>query len=214
MRIGWSFSKYLLQRSAAAKMILPLCVLMLQACGSPQPETEVFSLRPSYFEPDEETEGLTITLQVRPLSAPAIYGDQRMVWRSSRESRALQSMDQRLWSESPSRLLQGEIIRCLTSSGAFERVVPADVQVDYDFALSGEVRDLVLEIDDGNYEAVIALDLFATQRRPRRLVWSGSYREAKSVGGQRAQDFVTAVESGLEDLCAVITHDLKLALSG
>ena len=121
-------------------------------------------------------------------------------------------MDKRLWSEAPPRLIQTEIMKCLSASKVVESVIPADVQVDFDYALSGEVRELLVETQGERHQAIVAFDVFVTQRRPRRLLWSGSYRHREDTGDQTAQGFVNAVERTLETLCVQMTTDLRNAL--
>ena len=157
--------------SSLAGLILLPGVLILAACGT-GPDVETFTIRANYPGPVPGTEILPVTLQVKPLSAPTLYGDQRFIWRSSAETRALKTMDKRLWSEAPPRLIQTEIMMCLSASKVVESVIPADVQVDFDYALSGEVRELLVETQWERHQAIVAFDVFVTQRRPRRLLWS------------------------------------------
>ena len=95
----------------------------------------------------------------------------------------------------------GQLFSCLDGAEAAEAVVPNSVPVAIDFALSGEIERLELQVGARRSTAVIQVTLYLTNRRTRELLWSQRFDYAEPLAKSTPEATAGAFGEAMTKLC-------------
>ncbi|HMB76272.1 MAG TPA: ABC-type transport auxiliary lipoprotein family protein [Kiloniellaceae bacterium] len=180
--------------------LLSLALATLAACGSPPQETRTFTLELADV-PLQRGPALPGTLQVQNFSSAAVYGDRRLAWRDMGEPQQIHLYNQYLWSSAPPQLFQQELFRCLAGTQAADSVIPGSVPVAIDYALTGDIERLELQLGARGTAAVLRVTLYLTDRRSRELLWSEQLGYREPIPSNTPEDTATAFGEAMTKLC-------------
>jgi len=180
--------------------LLALLAAILTACSSPPQETRIFTMELADI-PLARGNPLPGTLQVQSLSSATVYADRRLAWRDMAEPQQIHLYNQYLWSSAPPRLFQEELFRCLDGAKAAEAVIPNSVPVAVDYALTGEIERLELQISAHRTTAALQATLYLTDRRNRELVWSQHFEYREPATSKTPEATASAFSEAMTKLC-------------
>jgi ABC-type uncharacterized transport system auxiliary subunit len=180
--------------------LLGLLSIILAACGSAPPESRIFTMELADV-PLVRGTPLPGTLQVQSISSATVYGDRRLAWRDMGEPQQIHLYSRFLWSSPPPQLLQERLFRCVAGAKAAEQVIPTSVPVAIDFALTGEIERLELQVAARQTAAVLRVTLFLTDRRSRELLVSKPFAYLEPVPGKSPEDTAVAFSEAMTKLC-------------
>ena len=185
-------------------------LLLLQGCGTPVPETRVFTVDADYgFIQGKETVH-PVTLQVQSFTSSDVYSDRRIAWRENGSPYQVRLMDNNLWGSAPPRLAQDQLAECIADSGLYRNVLTDGVAVQIDQVMNGELRRLEFLTDGQTISgAVLEINLVLTGRRPRELMWQGSFRYDVPVAANSADAAVDAVIEAFRQFCTELVGTLE-----
>ena len=172
----------------------------LTACSSPPQETRIFTME-LVDVPLALGTPLPGTLQVQSLSSATVYADRRLAWRDMAEPQQIHLYNQYLWSSAPPRLFQEELFRCLDGAQAAQAVIPNSVAVAVDYALTGKIERLELQLAARRTSAVIQVTLYLTNRRSRELLWSQHCEYIEPIADKTPEATASAFGEAMTKLC-------------
>lgn len=195
-------------RIAIGRTLAAMALLALAACGGGE-RPRVYALDPSFALEARSRPALPGVLQVPPLTSPQPYAARPLAWRDMAVPYEVRHMDDRLWAETPPRLLQGHVRQCLERAAVAERVLPDGIAVEIDFLLNGEIERFELQVTDGVHKAVLAANFVLSRRKPRALLWQGRIATETTARDSSAAATLAAFTANVESLC----QELAAALS-
>jgi len=201
-------------RQGLGAALLGTAMALLAACSSPPPETRIFTMELADV-PLARGTPLPGALQVQGFSSATVYGDRRLAWRDMGEPQQIHLYNQFLWSSAPPQLFQEQLFRCLSEAQVAQEVVPNAVPVAIDFALTGTVERLELQIAAKHTAAAVHVTLYLTNRRTRELLWGKRLEYLEPVPSNTPEDAATAFSEAMTKLCydtAGLLRDTAAAL--
>ena len=153
-------------------------------------------------------------LSVAPLRASGLVGATPLVYRDPKEPGEIFRYGYHHWIESPTLMMQSELIRFLRGAGVAEAVVSTAVSTKADYHLLGRIRHLeqVVGGEGGSY-VVVEVELNLTEGSDRELLFHGSYREERPAPGDvqdAAAEMSRAVGAVLERFLAELSEASEL----
>lgn len=172
-----------------------LTVVGLLAVGCSERPIKYYQVRyPTKTEPGPGAINATIT--VRPFDASRLYLDNRVVygWSNSPEIGMYQY---HRWVDPPVHILQTELVRGLSASGAFKAVYTVERGSGGRFLLGGDLHDFK-EVDDAKIVARLNYDVQLHDRKTGTIIWEYSYNHDEPVAEKTVTSFVIAMEKNLQ----------------
>ncbi len=170
-------------------------------------------MRPSrYYQLDIPTITPTpgthpVVLIIGHLSAPHLYRDDRLVYRSG--SLELGTYQYHRWVEPPTDMLEGMLLRMLRDSGRYRSVQLQRSNTRGDFILRGHLHQLE-EVSASRPVARVAFDIELFDVKTGSSVWSKAYSQDEPVKGKDVPSVVEAfnrnVQRGLEQVLSGMDH--------
>lgn len=182
--------------------------LLLAACGPVSEDVRIYSLDPPTVANAFDQPPLRGTLMVNPPASESVYADRRLAWRDLDDPLRLHQMNRRLWSLTPPRMVQQQLLNCLANRRIADHVVPPGVPARVDYSLNGTLERFEAEVRDGAAEIVMVVELYLTQRHDRRIALQRRFTYRVPISEAKVEAMVRGYSSALNHLCAEASQAL------
>jgi ABC-type uncharacterized transport system auxiliary subunit len=169
--------------------------------------TSCGAARPSrYYEldlpaaPPPATNTYDVSLLVGRLSAPHLYRDDRIVYRTGQTQ--IGTYEYHRWAEPPTDMLESMLLRMLRASGKYRTVQRLASNTQGDYILRGRLYQME-EADSPALAARVSFELELYEKKSGTVVWTHFYSHDEPVSGKQVPDVVQGfnrnVQSGLAE---------------
>ncbi|MFQ5785542.1 MAG: ABC-type transport auxiliary lipoprotein family protein [Alphaproteobacteria bacterium] len=150
-------------------------------------------------------------VSVAPLDADGLLRERPLLYSLSQNGNEVRQYDYYYWTDSPTRMLQSQMVAYLQRSGLARSVVTPALQVSADYEVKGRIKRFERLLGDGPPRVVAELDLALVALDDSRLVVNGSYA-AEIDSADDSMD--AAVDALNEALAAILDQFLANAARG
>lgn len=185
--------------------------LLLAACGgaNPAPPDAFYRLQVSLPAQNNDRPVLPGTLQVRALDGDGLVRGRALLYTRADEGEVVRQHNYHHWADSPSRLLQNQLVAFLKDSDIANSVVTPDMRVRADYELIGRIQRLDRVFGPSGSSAVAALELAVVRQSDRKLVLVDTYRAQISSDDDSVDASVQAMNAALEQIFTTFISDLS-----
>ena len=156
----------------------------LAGCAAgPAPSDHFYRLEAVPPSATLESPALLGTLEVRRLGSDALTGERPLLYSESGDSSQLHRHDYHRWADSPTTMIQAELVAYLRAAAAASVVATPDMRVEADWVVSGRIVRLERVLGGSPPRVVVELQLSVVREKGRELVLLESYREELEAGG-------------------------------
>lgn len=187
-------------QSAAAVLLLAGAA----GCGAAHP-SKYYTLELPADSPSA-TNRFPVSLLVGHISAPHLFRDDKIVYRSGKEQ--LGTYAYQRWAEPPTDMLEEMLVRQLRGSGRFQSVERLASSARGDYILRGHLSRLE-ETDSHGIQASFALELELFHPKTSTTVWDHFYSHDEPVAGKTVPDVVAALNRNVQRGLAELTANLE-----
>jgi ABC-type uncharacterized transport system auxiliary subunit len=136
-------------------------------------------------------------LSIATLDGDGLVKARPVLFTNHGQSHAVRQHNYHFWADSPTRLLQAELVSYMRRRGVAISVVTPQMRVRADYELVGKIRRLERILGKSVYHVVVELDLAVIRQSDRRLIVEDSYSvKIKSSDGS-VQASVAALNEAL-----------------
>lgn len=192
------------------RTILPaliLCLGMLNACGAARPSKFYQLTAPGNAIPGVDPAPYPVTLLLGRITTSDLYRGDQIVYTST--GQAMGTYEYHKWSEPPSEMIDGVLLRELQMSGQYQNVYPLGSDVHGEYLLRGQLYDL-REVDGKALAARVAFEFDLRDIKAGTTVWSHYYSHDEPVSGKDVSAVVAAmdrnVQAGLSEVMDGLDH--------
>lgn len=175
-------------------------ILGLSGClGSSQPVPPDNYYRLTVEAPTDRTAqpSLPGVLSIGALDGDGLVRARPLLFANTNKSHAVRQHNYHYWADSPTRLLQAELVSYMRRRGAAISVVTPKMRVRSDYELVGKIKRLERIMGDSTYRVAVEMDLAVIRQSDRHLIVEDSYLvEIKSQDGS-VQSSVAALNQAL-----------------
>ena len=168
-------------------------IILLASCGAAKPihyyGLEQPTVAASAAQPHP------VTLMVGHFTAPNVYRDTRMVYRTG--ANQMDIYEGQRWSEPPALMVKQMLIGVLRSSGRYRSVHQTGSNAQGDYILRGSI-DHFEEVDAGTLGARVAIDTDLFDPATGATIWTHHYEQSEAASGKTIQDVVAAINRDVE----------------
>ena len=185
-------------RSWLRTVLIVAIAALATSCGATRPS--------KYYEldlppaPRAATNTYDVSLLVGRLSAPHLYRDDRIVYRTGQTQ--IGTYEYHRWAEPPTDMLESMMLRMLRASGKYRTVQRQASNTQGDYILRGRLYQME-EVDSPSLATRVSFELELYEKKSGTVVWSHFYAHDEPVSGKEVPDVVQAfnrnVQSGLAE---------------
>ncbi len=185
-----------------------LGVVGLAGCGGAARPSNYYQLAVPAMPPVAAgADAYPVALLVGRLTAPHLYRDDRIVYRTGAER--LGTYEYHRWAEPPTEMLEAILLRMLRQSGRYQTVQLQRSNARGDFIVHGRLQSFE-EISGEPIRARVALEIELFEVKSGTTVWSQFYSHDEPVNGKDVSAVVEAldrnVQQGMAQITAGIDH--------
>ena len=190
---------------AIAALVLGGC----QLASEPTPVDHFYRL--SIADPPAGGTSLAGTVLVDRLDADGLMRERPVIYSADGGRLSLAQHEYDFWIEPPARLLQGELVRYLRTSGIARSIVTPELRVPSDFEVVGAVRRFERLIDRPGPCVSVRLDLALIDRNGDRPRVVESYAAETDCEDTSIGASVVAFNQALSQIFAAFLADIRQA---
>lgn len=188
----------------AVGILLAALPALTVACGAGKP-IHYYSLEYPAPAPSQ-AEPLPVALMIGRFSAPIVYRDTRLLYRSGPNQ--VDIYEQQRWAEPPAELVREMLLRLLRASGRYRTVQLAGTNVHGDYLVRGRVLHFE-EVDTPSLSARVAIEAELYDPAKGMTVWSHLYEQDEPVSGKDVPSVVAAVNRNVQRGLGEISASLE-----
>jgi len=199
-----------LKESAMKNMLvvvgsISVAVALLAGCGAARP-SHYYQLSALKETPRPEVGAaqFPVTILVSPFQTSHLYREDRIVYSSGHEEMGLYQYAR--WTEPPSEMLHGIIVRQLRGSGRYKEIYSMRSSSRGDYMLRGHLYDLKEVSTGSGLVARVTFEAELVDTKTRSTLWTHPYTHDEPVASKDVAAVVAAlnrnVQSGVGDLVA------------
>ncbi|MFY9584382.1 MAG: ABC-type transport auxiliary lipoprotein family protein [Candidatus Acidiferrales bacterium] len=180
-----------------------LGVVGLAGCGGAARPSNYYQLAvPASPPPATGTEVYPVALLMGRLTAPHLYRDDRIVYRTGGEQ--MGTYEYHRWAEPPTEMLEAILLRMLRQSGRYQTVQLLRSNSRGDFIIRGRLHNFD-EIAGKPILARVALEIELFEIKSGTTVWSQFYSHDEPVKSKEVPAVVEALDRNVRQGMAQIT---------
>jgi len=187
-------------RQVIAVLSLALVVGALAGCGATRPSKYYQLEVPQVPSAAGGRDPYPVALLVGRLTAPHLYRDDRIVYRTGPQ---LGTYQYHRWAEPPTEMLEAVLLRTLRASGHYRTVQSLRSNARGDYIIRGRLQNLE-EVSGGSLAARVTFEIELYEIKTGTTVWSQFYSRDEPVNGKGVAEVVAAldrnVQRGLEQI--------------
>jgi len=181
----------------AGAVLAALAFGILCGCGGASRPIKYYQLTlPGAMAPPTTAPPVPVTIVVRPLLAPTLYRDNRLVY--SVGNQQMGTYEYERWVGPPPELIQDVLLRELRSSGHYAGVYTPEGKAAGDYALRGRLYDFSEHDSGGNLVARLTMDLELSNTKTGATVWQRYYTHDEPVSAKTVPDVVAALDRNVQ----------------
>jgi ABC-type uncharacterized transport system auxiliary subunit len=174
-------------------LLVSLLALSLSGCVSSKP-IRYYTLK-APAAPALPAGTHTVSLLVASVSGPEIFRDTPIAYRVG--ANEIGTYQYRRWVEPPVEMLQGNLIRLLSSSGNYQSVASVGSTLEGQFVVRGKLYDFE-EVDGASITGLVSMEFELYERKSGKVVWSHFYSQSEPVQSKEISAIVTALDVNLD----------------
>lgn len=190
----------LTRRSAIAS------TLALAACSADPVPTDTFYRIGSPNPPARAGGRIKGVVEIPPLRGEGVVNERAILYRVS--DTQLRQYSYHFWSDTPSAMIQNELIAALRSAGAFDAVVKPEMKSNRDFEVVGHIKKLEHDVTGGRSQAVAEIELAVRRVSGDAPVLMKTYAASASATGSSVSAAVDAFAEAIGKIAAEFVADL------
>ena len=183
------------------KLLAAIALFALSACSAPSvPDVTYFRLPPPAALPHADKPLTSLPIEVQTFHADGIYAEEALIYAGDPQSTSLRTYHYQLWSDPPSRGLQGRLTKMLRDSGISLLVtdtLPASTQA---LRVQGRITSYERVQNGGAYSARVGLEMRVEQDSGEPVLeqtYNADVTAADATIGATVQAFGAAVDQAL-----------------
>jgi len=180
-------------RRVPAILIAVTAALLHSSCGAARP-SRYYSLDLPMVAP-ASTNTYEVALLVGRISAPHLYRDDRIVFRTG--STQIGTYEYHRWVEPPTDMLESMLLRLLRASGKYRTVQRLSSNARGDYIVRGRLYQLE-EADTSGLVARASFEIELYEQESGTVVWSDFYSHDEPVEGKEVPDVVRAMDRNVQ----------------
>ena len=190
-------------RHVIAVGAIAVLVAGLTACGGASRPNKYYQLQvPVASPPAAGSNPYPVALLVGRLTAPHLYRDARIVYRTGSEQ--LGTYQYHRWAEPPTEMLEAILMRLLRESGRYRTVQLLRSNARGDYVVRGRLHSLE-ELAGRAPAARVMLEIELYEVKTGTTVWSQFYSHDEPVNGKEVAAVVEALDRNVQRGLAQIT---------
>lgn len=174
-------------------VLVSLLALSLSGCVSNKP-IRYYTIKPP-AAPTLPTSAHAVSLLVAGVSGPEIFRDTPIAYRVG--ANEIGTYQYRRWAEPPVEMLQGNLIRLLSSSGNYQSVASLGSTSEGQFVVRGKLYDFE-EVDGASITGLVSMEFELYERKSGKVVWSHFYSQSEPVQSKEISAIVSALDVNLD----------------
>ena len=184
--------------------LLAALLALAAACGTGKP-IHFYTLEPPASAPSS-AEPVPVTLLIGRFSAPIVYRDTRLLYRSGPNQ--IDIYQEQRWAEAPAEMVRGMMLRQLRGSGHYRTVHLQGTNVQGDYVLRGRVLHFE-EVDVPSLSARVGMEVDLYDPAHGATVWSHLYERDEPSAGKDVPSVVAAVNLNVQRGLGEISASLE-----
>jgi ABC-type uncharacterized transport system auxiliary subunit len=178
----------------------------LAACSSaPVPTDTFYRLEPRAAPTARAGGPLKGVAEVTPLRGEGVINERAILYRAGTSQ--LRQYSYHFWADTPSAMLQRNLIDALRAAKAFERVVAPELRLNRDYEISGTIRKLEHDVTSGS-RAVMEVELAVRRISGNQVMLMKSYTAELSTSDDEVAAAVDGFAGALAQIIAAFIADL------
>ena len=199
------------RRRIGRSSMVVLAALTLEifgGCGGASRPIKYYQLTvPGAMAPATTVPSVPVTIVVRPLLAPDLYRDNRLVYGIGDQQMGAYEYER--WVGPPPQMIQEVFLRELRSTGHYSGVYTPEGKADGDYALRGRLYDFKELDSGGNLVARVTMDLELRDTKTGATVWQRYYTHDEPVNAKTVPDVVAALDKNVQLAANDVTAGLE-----
>jgi cholesterol transport system auxiliary component len=192
-------------RRFTAVVAIALLLGGLAGCGATRP-SKYYQLQGPATPPQAAgSSAYPVALLVGRLTAPHLYRDDRIVYRTGPEQ--LGTYEYHRWAEPPTEMLEAVLLRMLRESGRYLTVQLLRSNARGDYILRGRLHNFE-EVTGSPLMARVAFEIELYEIKSGTTVWSRFYSHDEPVSGKDVPAVVDALNRNVQQGLAQVTAGL------
>jgi ABC-type uncharacterized transport system auxiliary subunit len=175
--------------------------LLVAGCASgPAPRDHFYRLEIPAPQTKLEPAPLDGTVEVDRLRADALTRERTLLYRVSSGDAEVRRHTYHQWIDSPTLLIQRQLVEFLREAGAARQVVTPEMRVKPDLVIDGRLLELQQIQGGGEPHVVVGIELTLTRIDDRTLLVHETYREQRPTAGVGVSAAVDSFGAALESI--------------
>lgn len=174
-------------------ILVSLLALSLSGCVSNKP-IRYYTIKPP-AAPTLPNSTHPVSLLVAGITGPEIFRDTPIAYRVG--ANEIGTYQYRRWAEPPVEMLQGNLIRLLSSSGNYQSVASLGSTSEGQFVVRGKLYDFE-EVDGASITGLVSMEFELYERKSGKVVWSHFYSQSEPVQSKEISAIVSALDVNLD----------------
>jgi ABC-type uncharacterized transport system auxiliary subunit len=197
--------EYAMRNTIATFASLIVTAVLLVGCGAARP-SHYYQLSTLKDTPRPEIGAaqFPVTILVSTFQTSHLYREDRIVYSSGHEKMGLYQYER--WTEPPSEMLHGIVVRQLRGSGSYKEIYSLRSSARGDFILRGHLYDLKEVATESGLVARVTFEAELVETKTRNTLWTHPYTHDEPVASKDVAAVVAAlnrnVQAGVNDLTA------------
>ncbi|MCX5659950.1 MAG: ABC-type transport auxiliary lipoprotein family protein [Planctomycetota bacterium] len=202
-------NRFNLRAGRVACLVACLCALAAPFAGCAAPPDERFYDLNVKVPPAKAA--IPLTLAVKGFAASGECASERMAYRKGDVEIAFYRYQR--WTRPPAEMVRDAFVTGLRGSSSFQNVWELGHPGDADWVLGGRLRRFE-EVDSANtWEARLSLDLFVTDARSGKLVYSRAFERSAPAERRNPEAVAAAMSKLLGEVVEAVRGDLAKQLA-
>jgi ABC-type uncharacterized transport system auxiliary subunit len=196
-----------IRRSAMAAL------MMMAACGK-MPTMHYYDLRyPAAVDNAPSSFKYSKTIAISSFTAPALYRQNRVLYREGNTSNKVGYYDDRRWASPPTELLTQAALTQFRNSRLFANVIPFSDRSGCDYVLRARIVELEeIDLPDG-YQGRVTLQAELLAADNGRVIWSGPVTATRKTTLKDVNAVVEEIAGSARDALANLIQAVDRAIS-
>ena len=180
-------------RRFLSSMLIAAVVIAVAGCGAAKPN-KYYALDLPGVQP-ASSNTYPVALLVGRISAPHLYRDDRLVYRSG--DTQIGTYEYHRWAEPPPEMLEAILLRMLRASGKYQAVQRLASNTGGDYIIRGRLHQFE-EVSGTPVQARVTFELELYDQKTGTTSWTHFYSHEEPVSGKSVPDVVQALNRNVQ----------------
>jgi ABC-type uncharacterized transport system auxiliary subunit len=187
---------------------LVLSIIFIAGCASPPtPPDQYYRIYADEISESDLEPPLDGVLVVRRFLSDGLVGERSVVYSDGDDDNPLFQYHYHHWTESPTRMLQEQLVPYLRRAHVAREVTTPDIQVDAEFELLGKIRRME-QLRGDSPKVTVDFEFALTRTRRAELIWLQSYTVEVLCRDDSLVAAVAAFNEAVSQIFAELSEDI------